>query len=116
MAADIMFALGGVGLFLIGMVMLTEGLRGLAGPALRNAIARFTVSPLSGAITGAVTTAVIQSSSVTIVTAVGFVSAGLLTFPQALGVIFGANIGTTVTGWPFLASSCIWARSFCPSC
>lgn len=95
----ILTAAGGIGLFLLGMLVLTDGLRGLAGNALRRILARMTTSPASGAIAGAVTTAVIQSSSATTVTAVGFVGAGLLTFPQALGVIFGANIGTTVTGW-----------------
>jgi phosphate:Na+ symporter len=99
MIASILHTLGGIGLFLLGMIWLTEGLRGLSGDALRDALARFTRTPLSGAVTGALTTAAIQSSSATTVTAVGFVSAGLLTFPQALGVIFGANIGTTVTGW-----------------
>ncbi len=99
MTADILRALGGVGLFLAGMLMLTEGLRGLAGRALRDALARFTRTPLSGAVTGAATTAVIQSSSATTVTVVGLVGAGLMTFPQALGVIFGANLGTTATGW-----------------
>ncbi|MBC7144011.1 MAG: Na/Pi cotransporter family protein [Thioclava marina] len=92
-------ALGGVGLFLFGMIWLTEGLQGLAGQSLRRVLARFTNTPLSGAVTGAATTALIQSSSATTVTAVGFVSAGLLSFPQALGIIFGANIGTTMTGW-----------------
>ncbi len=92
-------ALGGIGLFLVGMLMLTEGLRALAGRGLRNILARFTSTPLSGAITGALTTAAIQSSSATTVTAVGFVASGLLTFPQALGIVFGANIGTTLTGW-----------------
>ncbi|WP_258091731.1 Na/Pi cotransporter family protein [Salipiger pentaromativorans] len=96
---DVINALGGVGLFLFGMIWLTEGLRGLAGQTLRRSLSHFTNTPLSGAITGAATTALIQSSSATTVTAVGFVSAGLLTFPQALGVIFGANIGTTMTGW-----------------
>lgn len=99
MVLDVMHALGGVGMFVVGMLMLTEGLRGLAGRALRNALARFTRTPLSGALTGAATTAVIQSSSATTVTVVGFVSAGLITFPQALGVVFGANLGTTATGW-----------------
>lgn len=99
MTADILLAAGGVGLFLLGMLVLTDGLRGLAGNALRRMLARFTRSPLSGAATGAFTTAVIQSSSATTVTAIGFVGAGLLTFPQALGIIFGANIGTTMTGW-----------------
>ncbi len=94
-----MRALGGLGLFLVGMIMLTEGLRGIAGPALRDALARFTRTPLSGVVTGALATAAIQSSSATTVAVVGFVGAGLLTFPQALGVIFGANLGTTATGW-----------------
>lgn len=62
-------------------------------------MARFTISPISGAATGAIFTAIIQSSSATTVAAVSFVGAGMLTFAQALGVIFGANIGTTITGW-----------------
>ena len=91
--------LGGLGVFLLGVVVMTDGLRGLAGDALRDALTRFTRSPYSGAATGAISTAILQSSSATTVAAVGFVGAGLLTFPQALGVIFGANIGTTITGW-----------------
>jgi len=91
--------LGGLGLFLLGMIVLTEGLRALAGRALRRMLSRFTRSPLSGAMTGAVTTAVVQSSSATTVATVGFVGAGLLTFPQALGIVLGANVGTTITGW-----------------
>ena len=99
MTANVIHALGGVGLFLFGMIWLTEGLRGLARNTLRDALSRFTRTPVSGAITGAVSTALVQSSSATTVTTVGFVSAGLLTFPQALGIIFGANVGTTITGW-----------------
>ncbi len=99
MVANVVLVLGGIGLFLLGMTLLTDGLKGLAGSALRRMLARYTRTPVSGAATGAVATAVIQSSSATTVTAVGFVGAGLLTFPQALGIIFGANIGTTVTGW-----------------
>ena len=99
MIADLVLAVGGVGLFLMGMLILTEGLKDLTGTALRRALARFTTNPTSGAVTGAVTTAIIQSSSATTVTAIGFVGAGLLTFSQALGIIFGANIGTTMTGW-----------------
>lgn len=90
-------ALGGVGLFLLGMIWLTEGLRGLAGDALRRLLTRFTRSPLSGALAGAAATAVIQSSSATTVTTVGFVSAGLLTFPQAAAMVIGMNVGTTFT-------------------
>ncbi|MDT8345732.1 MAG: Na/Pi symporter, partial [Thermohalobaculum sp.] len=78
---DLLFAAGGVGLFLLGMLILTEGLRALAGEALRRWLARFTRTPLSGAATGAAVTAVVQSSSVTTVMAVGFVGAGLLSFP-----------------------------------
>ncbi|MEX0301848.1 MAG: Na/Pi cotransporter family protein [Leisingera sp.] len=92
-------ALGGIGLFLIGMLLLTGGLKTLAGARLRSILGRFTSTPATGAATGAVTTAAIQSSSATTVAAVGFVASGLLTFPQALGIIFGANIGTTMTGW-----------------
>ena len=92
-------AIGGLGIFLIGMIIMTEGLKSLAGGSMRSALIRFTRSPLSGAATGAACTALLQSSSVTTVAAVGFVGAGLLSFPEALGIIFGANIGTTVTGW-----------------
>lgn len=81
------------------MVVMTEGLRTLGGDTMRGALMRFTHSPLSGATTGAISTAVLQSSSATTVAAVGFVGAGLIGFPEALGVIFGANLGTTITGW-----------------
>lgn len=90
---------GGLGLFLLGMIVITEGLRALAGDAMRSFLLRFTQSPLSGAATGAVMTTILQSSSATTVAAVGFVGAGLMTYSQALGVIFGANIGTTIKGW-----------------
>ena len=99
MMSGVLLCLGGLGLFLLGMLVLTEGLRALAGRALRRMLSRFTRSPLSGAMTGAVTTAVVQSSSATTVATVGFVGAGLLTFPQALGIVLGANVGTTITGW-----------------
>lgn len=99
MTEGILSALGGLGVFLLGMVVMTDGLKAMAGNSLRRALARFTKSPTSGAVTGAIATALIQSSSATTVTAVGFVGAGLITFSQALGIIFGANIGTTITGW-----------------
>ncbi len=92
-------AIGGIGLFLLGMHILTDGLKSLAGNALRNFLRRSTRSPVTGAISGAISTAILQSSSATTVATVGFVGAGLITFPQALGIIFGANIGTTITGW-----------------
>ncbi len=91
--------LGGVGLFLLGMILLTEGLRAAAGDALRGILSRFTGTPLASVASGAGVSAVVQSSSATTLTTIGFVSAGLLTFPQAVGVIFGSNLGTTSTGW-----------------
>jgi len=95
----ILKASGGLGLFLLGMIVMTEGLRSLAGNTIRNALMRFTKSPYSGATTGAISTALLQSSSATTVMAVGFVGAGFMTFPESLGIIFGANIGSTITGW-----------------
>lgn len=89
----------GIGLFLLGMVILTDGLKSLAGDAMRALLIRFTHTPYSGALTGALTTALLQSSSATTVAAVGFVGAQLITYPMALGIIFGANAGTTITGW-----------------
>jgi phosphate:Na+ symporter len=99
MTLGLLQAAGGIGLFLLGMVIMTDGLRGLAGDVLQRSLRRFTRSPLSGAVSGAVATAIVQSSSATTVTAVGFAGAGLLTFPEALGIVFGANIGTTLRGW-----------------
>lgn len=99
MTADILTVLGAIGLFLIGMQTMTEALRQLAGRQTRTVLARFTRTPLMGALSGMLTTAAIQSSSATTVTVVGFVGAGLIGFPQAVGVIFGANLGTTITGW-----------------
>lgn len=97
--SEILNTLGGIGLFLLGMKIMTEALREAAGAKLRLLLARFTTTPLRGVASGAVVTAVIQSSSATTVMTVGFVGAGLISFPQALGVIYGANIGTTITGW-----------------
>lgn len=91
--------LGGIGLFLLGMILLTEGLKSAAGDALRSALARFTGGAARAVASGAGITALVQSSSATVVTTIGFVSAGLLTFTQAVGVVFGANLGTTSTGW-----------------
>jgi phosphate:Na+ symporter len=91
--------LGGVGMFLMGMILLSEGLKGAAGGALRAILQRFSRTPARALISGAVVTALVQSSSATTLTTIGFVSAGLLTFPQAVGLIFGANLGTTSTGW-----------------
>jgi phosphate:Na+ symporter len=91
--------LGGIGLFLLGMMLLTDGIKALAGTALREVLTRFVRGPVTATLSGAGLTALLQSSSATMLTTIGFVSAGLITFPQAVGVIFGANIGTTSTGW-----------------
>jgi phosphate:Na+ symporter len=99
MTTDLLTLLGGIGLFLFGMQTMTQALRELASDRMRGLLAGFTRTPGSGAVTGALTTAVIQSSSATMVMTVGFVGAGLLTFPQALGILYGASVGTTFTGW-----------------
>jgi hypothetical protein len=91
--------LGGVGLFLLGMTVMTGGLKTLAGPALRTVLGKAAATPLRGAFWGAVVTLLVQSSSATAMTTIGLVSAGLLTFPQGLGLVLGANVGTTGTGW-----------------
>ena len=92
-----MWLTGGLALFLFGMEQLIKALLVIAGTQMRNILARLTTNRVMGAITGAGVTAVIQSSSVTTVLTVGFVSAGLMSVTQAAGVIMGANLGTTVT-------------------
>jgi len=91
--------LGGVGLFLLGMTVMTGGLKTLAGSALRTVLSKAAATPLRGSFWGALITLLVQSSSATTMTTIGLVSAGLLTFPQGLGLVFGANVGTTGTGW-----------------
>jgi phosphate:Na+ symporter len=91
--------LGGVGLFLLGMAVMTDGLKALAGSALRRVLTKAAATSLRGTFWGAVITLLVQSSSATTMTTIGLVSAGLLTFPQGLSLVFGANIGTTGTGW-----------------
>jgi len=91
--------LGGIGVFLVGMSLLSDGLRSTAGSGFRQGLQRFARTPFRALLSGAGFTALVQSSSATTLTTIGFVSAGLLTFPQAVGLIFGANLGTTSTGW-----------------
>lgn len=88
---------GGLSLFLYGMGQMTDALKSVAGEGMRRLIARLTGNRFSAALTGALVTVVIQSSSVTTVLVVGFITAGLLTLAQSVGVILGANVGTTVT-------------------
>ena len=97
--AMVVTILGGIGLFLIGMSLMSDGLKALAGGALRDVLTRVVAGPWSALGAGAAVTAVVQSSSATTLMTIGFVSAGLISFQQAVGVIFGANLGTTSTGW-----------------
>ena len=98
-ASSIVTLLGGLGLFLLGIHHLTEGLKGLAGDSLRRALQRLVSGRFSAVVSGAFFTAVIQSSTAAILTVIGFVSAGLVTFVQAVGMIIGATLGTTSTIW-----------------
>ncbi len=91
--------IGGLGLFLFGMRLMSEGLKKVAGQKLRNILGSLTKHRLVAVLMGAMITALIQSSSATTVMTVGFVNAGLLTLKQALTVVLGANIGTTFTAW-----------------
>ncbi len=88
---------GGLGLFLFGMKILSEGLQKIAGDRMRHILASLTNNRLVGALVGLIVTAIIQSSSATTVMVVGFVNAGLMSLVQSIGVVLGANIGTTVT-------------------
>jgi len=91
--------LGGLGLFLYGMKVMSEGLQRVAGHRMRSALKKITSNRFSGVLTGFAVTSAIQSSSATTVMLVSFVNAGLMDLTQSIGVIMGANIGTTVTGW-----------------
>lgn len=88
---------GGLGLFLFGMIYMGEGLQKAAGSKMKDILAALTKNKLMGVLVGALVTGVIQSSSATTVMVVGFVNAGLMNLHQAVGIIMGANIGTTIT-------------------
>lgn len=91
--------LGGLGIFFYGMKNMSEGLQSVAGDVVKSAINTITKNRITAVFVGIIVTFVVQSSSVTTVMVVGFVNAGLMNLTQAIGVIFGANIGTTITGW-----------------
>ncbi|AVQ16640.1 Na/Pi cotransporter family protein [Fusobacterium gonidiaformans] len=90
---------GGLGIFLLGMDNMSSGMQKIAGPRLKKILATLTTNRILGIFTGIMITALVQSSSVSTVMTIGFVNASLLTLKQALGIILGANIGTTITGW-----------------
>ena len=91
--------LGALGLLIFGMKMMSDALQKMAGPQLRHILAKMTTNRVTGMLTGTMVTCAVQSSSATTVMTVSFVSAGLLTLSQAISVIMGANIGTTLTAW-----------------
>ena len=95
---EVLQLLGGLALFLYGMQMMSTGLETAAGNKMKTILENLTSNRIKGVIAGAIITAVIQSSSATTVMVVGFVSSGLMTLRQAVWVIMGANIGTTITG------------------
>lgn len=92
-------AAGGLALFLLAMGMMTDGLKTFAGGGLKRLLERWTDRPLRGVASGALITGLVQSSSAVTVATIGFVNAGMLTLSQAIAVVFGANVGTTVTSW-----------------
>ena len=91
--------LGGLGIFFYGMKSMSDGLQAMSGDVIKKSINTLTKNRVYSLIVGVVVTCLVQSSSVTTVMVVGFVNAGLMQLTQAIGVIFGANIGTTITGW-----------------
>ena len=97
--ADIISLLGGLAFFLFGMTLLGDGLKKVAGSKLETILGKLTSNPIKGVLLGALVTAVIQSSSATTVMVVGFVNSGIMQLSSAVGIIMGANIGTTATGW-----------------
>lgn len=100
---------GGLALFLLGMQQMTDALRLVAGARARTMLERLTSNRIFGLFTGAMITAVVQSSSVTTVLVVGFISAGLMTLIQAVPVIFGSNVGTTITAQVIAFDVSAWA-------
>ena len=105
--------IGGLGMFIYGMQIMAQGLENAAGSKMKSLLEVLTKNKFFGVLLGAFITAVIQSSSATSVMVVGFVNAGIMNLTQAMGVIMGANIGTTVTGW--LVSSVEWAKALSPA-
>ena len=95
----ILTLLRGVALFLFGMSMMGDGLKRVAGNKLELVLYKLTSTPLKGILLGTAVTAIIQSSSATTVMVVGFVNSGMMKVAQAIGIIMGANIGTSITGW-----------------
>ena len=116
---DALEMIGGLCLFLFGMNIMGQALERRAGSRLRTTLGKMTGKTMTGFLTGLVVTAVIQSSSATTVMVVGFVNSGLMTLKQAIGVIMGANIGTTVTAWLLslggISGDAVWVQLLKPT-
>lgn len=116
---SLLTVMGGIAFFLYGMHIMGNGLEKLSGGRLEKILERLTSSPVLSVLLGAAVTAVIQSSSATTVTVVGFVNSGIMKLEQTVGIIMGANIGTTVTGWILtlsgISGSSWWAKLFASS-
>ena len=110
---DVLSLIGGLCLFLFGMTVMGDSLEKAAGNSLKNLLGRLTGNKMAGFLTGLAVTAVIQSSSATTVMVVGFVNSGIMTLRQAINVIMGANVGTTVTAW-ILSLSGLESSNFLP--
>ena len=96
---SVFYTVGGLGLFLFGMKLMSEGLRAAAGQKLKSILESMTKRAIVAFLVGAGVTALVQSSSATTVMVIGFINAGLLTLKQAICVIIGTNVGTTATAW-----------------
>ena len=116
---DLLTMIGGLSLFLFGMNIMGQALERRAGGQLRTLLGKLTANRAMGMLTGLLVTAVIQSSSATTVMVVGFVNSGLMTLGQAIYVIMGANVGTTITAWVLslagISSGNIWVKLLKPS-
>lgn len=116
---DLLKMVGGLALFLYGMNLLGDGLSQASGGRLERILEKLTSNPIKAVLMGAVVTGVIQSSSATTVMVVGFVNSGIMSLKQAVGIIMGANIGTTVTSWILslagIESDAFWIRMLKPS-
>ena len=115
----ILTLIGGLALFLYGMDVMGAGLEKVSGGKLERILEKLTSNPLKGVLLGAGVTAVIQSSSATTVMVVGFVNSGIMKLSQAIGIIMGANIGTTITSWLLsltgIDSGNVWINLLKPS-
>ena len=116
---DVLALIGGLAMFLFGMNQMSDGLAKLSGGKMEKILERLTSNKIKGVVLGAGVTAVIQSSSATTVMVVGFVNSGIMKLSQAVGIIFGANIGTTITAWILsltgLESSNFWVQMLKPT-